>query len=66
MTLQDRLELVLQAIGLDMKSVRALAGARHLPVMLRGGDPVAVPLSLHGGLAVGLAAGGTVSVLVEA
>lgn len=66
MTLEDRVVAALEAIGADMKGVTALASKRHLPVGLRSGQQVAIPLTTTAGLQVGLASGASVSVPLEA
>lgn len=66
MTLEARIVAALEAIGLDMKGVIALASARHVVVGLRSGLQVIVPLSATEGLRVGLATGASVSVQLEA
>lgn len=64
MSLEARIVAVLEAIGLDMKQVMSLAGSRHLPVRLAAGTVVRVPVTLAGGVQVGLASGGSVEVPV--
>ena len=66
MTLEARIVAALEAIGLDMKQVMALAGARTLRVLTQEGLAVLVPLTVQGGLIVGVAGGGSVIVKVEA
>ena len=66
MTLEARIVAALEAIGLDMKQVMGLAGARTLRVLTQEGLAVLVPLTVQGGLIVGVAGGGSVIVKVEA
>ena len=66
MTLEARIVAALEAIGLDMKGVIALASVRHMAVGLRSGSQVIVPLSTTEGLRVGLATGASVSVQLGA
>lgn len=65
MTLEARIVAALEAIGLDMKGVIALAGARALRVLTQGGQGVFVPLTAQGELVVGVAGGGSVAIKVE-
>ena len=66
MTLEARIVAALEAVGIDMKAVQALASARHVVVGLRSGLQVAVPLSATEGLRVGLATGASVTVQLGA
>lgn len=64
MTLEDRIVAVLEAIGLDMKAVQALAGSRHLLVRLAAGGAARVHLIIPSGLPIGLRSGAVVRVPV--
>lgn len=66
MTLEARIVAALEAIGLDMKQVMALVGGRALRVLTQEGQAVLVPLTAQGGLIIGVAGGGSVTVKIEA